>query len=189
MLDNWMRELTFHGPFSIPWQASDLSNLASGRPGCGTLFSSTHLPHFEMLLPVLAAAGRPIDLVVADPGKIVDGDQFLMMGRKERVKAISANQGALLKVRTALAQGKSVVCLADSEIFGTLSPQALQVAALVNASVNFWWAKRQADGTICMTVQAAPYPQCETDEQIDENLAFLRMMNKKTLAELGVSSD
>ena len=60
---------------------------------------------------------------------------------------------------------------------------------MVGAFVIFFWAERQADETLRVTFQPAPHPLCKNNVEIDENLEFLRMMNRKTFAELGVVRD
>ena len=189
MLDNWLRALTFYGEFPIPWQPGQVEILAQNKPGHGVLYCWTHVPLIEIPLRALLDLGYSLDYVVADPGKIVDGDQFVVPGLRQRVTAISADKRVLTKVRTALNQGKSVACLADTEIFGPLSSQALRVAGMVNAFVIFQWAEQLLDGSIQVTFIPAPHPFCSNDAEIQENLEFLRVMNRKTLTSLGAHLD
>ena len=189
MLDNWMRALTFSGDYPIPWKSVQSEVLQQKMPGSGVLYCWTHVPLVEVPLRALFDLGGTLDLIVAHPGKIVDGHEFIVPGFKTRVKAISVDQRVLTKVRTALGQGKSVACLADAEMGGPLSSQVLRVAGMVGAFVIFQWAERHADGTITVTFRQAPRPLCETDEEISENMEFLRQMNRKTLSELGVLAD
>ena len=185
MLDNWMRALTFWGEYHIPWQPSQVEILAQDKPGHGVLYCWTHVPLVEIPLRALLDLGYSLDYIVADPGKIVDGDQFVVPGLRRRVNAISADKRVLTKVRTALTHGKSVACLADTELFGPLSSQVLRVAGLVGAFVIFQWADRLPDGSIKVTFIPAPHPLCSNDTEIEENLEFLRTMNRKTLGKLG----
>ena len=185
MLDNWIRALTFSGEYPIPWVPGDLNILNAPPSTRGILYCWTHLPLVEMPLRTLLDMGHTLDFIVADPGKIVNGDEFIVPGLKTRVKALSADRRVLIKVRSALAQGKSVACLADAEIFGPLSSQVLQVAGKVGAFVIFQWAERQPDDTLKVNFVPAPYPHCETAEQIEQNLEFLYARNTRTLQELG----
>ena len=189
MLDNWIRALTLSGSYPIPWQPGDTEVLSQIRPGRGVLYCWSHVPLVEMTLRALLDLGHKVDLVVAHPGNIENRDEFLVPGLDVRLKAISVNRRVLPTVRTALAQGKSVACLVDAEIFGPMSPLALRVAGMVGAFVIFFWAERQADETLRVTFQPAPHPLCKNNVEIDENLEFLRMMNRKTFAELGVVRD
>ena len=186
MLDNWIRALTFSGSYPIPWQPGDTEVFSQIRPGQGVLYCWSHVPLVEVPLRAILDLGHNMDLIVAHPGKIENGDEFVVPGLDVRVKAISANKRVLTKVRTALAQGKSVACLVDAEIFGPMSPQVLGVAGMAGAFVIFQWAERLTDGTLKVTFQAAPHPFCKNDVEIKENLEFLCLMNRKTFAELGV---
>jgi hypothetical protein len=184
MLDNWIRALTFSGAYPIPWVPGDVDILSAPRHPGGILYFWTHLPLVEMPLRAFLDMGHTLDVIVADPGKIVDGDEFVVPGLKMRVKALSADRRVLIKVRSALAQGKSVACLADAEIFGPLSSLVLQVAGKVGAFVIFQWAERQPNGTIKVNFIPAPHPLCKNAEEIAQNLEFLRVHNRTTLQQL-----
>lgn len=187
MLDNWMRALTFWGEYNIPWKPRQVDILAQQKPGHGVLYCWTHLPLVEVPLRALLDLGYTLDYIVAHPGKIVEGGKFVVPGLRRRVNTISADKRVLTKVRTALTQGKSVACLADTELFGPLSSQILRVAGMVNAFVIFQWAERLPDNSIQVTFIPAPHPLCANDAEIEENLEFLRTMNRQTLNQLGVS--
>jgi lauroyl/myristoyl acyltransferase len=188
MLDNWMRALTFSGPYPIPLQTDQIEGLKQATPGRGVLYCWTHLPLMEIPLRALFDLGRPADLVVADPGRIVDGNEFIIPGIQARNKAIPGDRHALIRVRTALKEGKSVACLADSEMFGPSSSQILRVAGMSGAFVVFTWAERQLGGTLKVIFMPAPHPLCKTDEEIRQNLDFLQIKNRKALEELGVAT-
>jgi lauroyl/myristoyl acyltransferase len=188
MLDNWTRALTFSGAYPIPLRPDQIEVLKQRTPGRGVLYCWTHLPLMEIPLSALYNLGQPVDLVVAHPGRIVDGDQFILPGLQARNKAIPADRRAFTRVRTALKEGKSVACLADSEMFGPSSPQILRVAGMSSAFVIFTWAERQPDGTLKVMFTPAPHPLCESDEAIRQNLEFLQTMNRKALEELGAST-
>jgi lauroyl/myristoyl acyltransferase len=188
MLDNWMRALTFSGAYPIPLQLDQIEVLKQTAPGRGILYCWTHLPLMEVPLRALCDLGQPVDLIVADPGRIVNGDEFIIPGIQARNRAIPADRRALIRVRTALKEGRSVACLADSEMFGPLSSQILRVAGMSSAFVVFTWAERQPDGTLKVMFTPAPNPLCGNDEEIRRNLEFLQTMNRKALEELGVSA-
>jgi lauroyl/myristoyl acyltransferase len=188
MLDNWMRALTFSGAYPIPLQMDQIEALKQTTPGRGILYCWTHLPLMEVPLRALYDLGQPADLIVADPGRIVDGNEFIIPGIRARNRAIPAERHALMRVRTALKEGKSVACLADSEMFGPSSSQILRVAGMSGAFVVFTWAERQSDGTLKVIFMPAPNPLNKTDEEIRQNLEFLQIKNRKALEELGVAT-
>jgi hypothetical protein len=186
MLENWMRFLTFSGEYPIPLRSDQIEPLRQKASGRGILYCWTHVPLMEIPITALYNLGQPLDLVVADPGRIVDGNAFIILGLRARTRAIPADRHVLTRVRTALKKGESVACLADSELLGPSSSQILRVAGMSNAFVVFTWAERHADGTLNVTFMEAPNPLCKTEEEISQNLEFLQTMNRKTLKELGV---
>ena len=189
MLDNWMRALTFSGAYPIPLRLDQIEAFNQVDPGRGILYCWTHLPLMEIPLRALCELGRPADLIVADPGRIIEGNKFVLPGLKSRNRALPANRNAFTRVRTALKEGKSVACLADSELFGPSSSQILRVAGMANAFVIFTWAERLPDGTLQVMFMPAPSPLCKDDEEIRRNLEFLQTMNRKILQELGISAE
>jgi hypothetical protein len=186
MLENWMTALTFFGAYPIPLRSDQIEPLRQKASGRGILYCWTHLPLMEIPITALYNLGQPVDLVVADPGRIVDGNVFVIPSLRARTRAIPADRHVLTRVRTALKKGESVACLADSELLGSSSSQILRVAGMSNAFVVFTWAERHPDGTLNVTFMEAPNPLCKTDEEISQNLEFLQTRNRKALEELGV---
>lgn len=185
MLDNWIRALTCSGAYPIPLRPGQIEVLREMASGRGVLYCWTHLPLMEIPLRALSVLGQPVDLIVADPGRIINENEFVIPGLQARGRAIPADRNAFTRVRTALKEGKSVACLADSEMFGPSSSQILRVAGLASAFVVFTWAERHPDGTLEVTFMPAPNPLCKSDEEIQQNLEFLQTRNKKVLEELG----
>src|ERR1700754_439650 len=188
MLDNWMRALTFSGAYPIPLRPDNIEALKQQIQGRGVLYCWTHLSLMEIPLSALYNLGQPVDLIVAHPGRIIDGDEFVIPGVQARGKAIPADRYTFTRVRTALKEGKSVACLADPELLGPSSPQILRVAGMADAFVVFTWAERQPDGTLKVIFMPAPHPLGKTDEENDENLNFLQVKNKKALEHLGIAT-
>ena len=188
MLDHWLRTLTFSGPFPIPCKWFN-AEVLRGKPedsGKGTLYCWTHVPLVEVPLRVLVELGHRPDVMVAHPGKIVDGECYVIPGLTTRLHSISSDRLLLLRVRTALRDGKSVVCTADREMFGPIMGDVLRVAGRAGARVVFAWAERMKDGTIKVFFREAPHPYCESAEAIGENVEFLRRANRCVFDELGV---
>src|SRR5216683_2356030 len=140
----------------------------------GTVYCWIHEPLVEFPMRPFIERGNSKAIVVAHRGRIVDGDRYMVFGLKGRLMAIPADRYALGRAKRLLAEGTSVVCLADEYLGGPLLPFVLQLAGRVGARVVFQWAKRRPDGTIEVTIVNAPRPYCETPETIRENLAFLR---------------
>ena len=187
MLDNWLSELTAIGAFPVPYLLNRIDALEANDPKVGTLHCWIHEPLVEFLMRPLLEQGYSEPVVVADPGRIVDGNRIMVPGTGKRLTAIPAEKYAIRQARRLLLDGTSVICLADEYLGGPLQPVVLRLAGRVGARVVFQWAARRPDGVIEVTFRNAPHPYCETDDAVRENLAFLREAQQRALAALGLS--
>jgi hypothetical protein len=185
MLDNWLWELTAIGPFPIPWTIEGGDIFESADSNVGTVYCWIHEPLVEFAMRPYLELGHTNAIVVADRGRIVDG-QYMVAGMANRLTALPVDKYSLGRAKRSLQEGTSVVCLADATLGGSLQPYVLQLAGRVGSRVVFQWARRRPDGTIAVTVINAPRPHCETDEAVHENLDFLRAAQKRALAALGL---
>lgn len=186
MLDHWLRELTRCGPFPVPWRLDGrdvVERVAASGP---VLFCWTHLPLSEMPLRPYMELGYEPPVVVADPGRILDGDHVVVCGMAKGAPAVPATIHVFARIRNLFLQGRSVVCLADSDFAAPLSANPLRLAAKMRVPVVFQWSEIGPDGVVDVTFRDAPHPMCETEEEIAENLNFLRAANYRVLRSLGV---
>lgn len=186
MHDHWLRELTLHGAFPVPWRLHGRDVLDRYTVPGPVLFYTTHLPLGEVPLRANIELGYPIPVPVADPGRILGRDQYVVTGMEQRIPALPAGPYVLARMRTLLRQGTSVVCLADNEFGGQISANPLRLAGRLRVPVIFVWAKLAADRIVDVTFQAAPHPLCEDEAAIAENVQSLRALNESELRLLGV---
>lgn len=186
MRDHWLRELTFHGAFPVPWRLHGRDVLDRYVVPGPVLYYTMHLPMVEVPLRVVMEIGYPVPVPVADPGRI-EGDRYVVAGMAQRIPAIPANGHVLARMRTLLLQGTSVVCLADNEFGGELFTNPLRLTARLRVAVILVWAELAPDGVIDVTFEPAPHPFCETEEAIANNLAYLRQVNDRILGSLGIA--
>jgi hypothetical protein len=187
MLDNWLSELTLIGPFPVPYLLNRIDALKADEPKVGTLHCWIHEPLVEFLMRPLLEQGYSEPIVVADRGRIVDGDRIMVPSTGKWLMAIPAEKNALRQARRLLLDGTSIICLADEYLGGPLQPVVLRLAGRVGARVVFQWAVRRPDGVIEVTFRNAPHPYPETDDAVSENLAFLHEAQQRALAALGLS--
>jgi hypothetical protein len=186
MLDHWLWELTTVGPYPIPWTLTGQEIIDASDPNIGTVYCWIHEPLAEFPLRACLEHGYADNaIIVADPGRIVDG-QVIVAGLGKRFTAIPADRYALGWARRSLQKGIPVICLADAQIGGKLYPFVLQLAERVGARVVFQWAKRRPNGVIDVTFINAPQPYCQDDAAVHENLAFLEAAQKRALEALGI---
>lgn len=186
LLDHWLWELTAVGAFPIPWALKGQDVIEAADPKIGTVYCWIHEPLAEFPMRPSMDLGYPTPTVVADKGRIVEDGQYRVFGRSDRLTAIPADRYALGRAKRLLAEGTSVVCLADEYLGGPLLPYVMQIAGRVGARVVFQWARRRSDGTIDVTFVTAPRPYCEDEQAIHENLAFLKAAQQRALQSLGL---
>lgn len=186
VLDSWLRELTFSGAYQIPWRGAKMDGLESGDPNAGVLYCWTHLPLYCIPLHAFIDMGYETPMVVADPGNILGESEFLVPGQTKRARAIPASHHVLMKIQTVLQEGGAVACLADAELGGPISSNVLRIAGQTGARVVFQWAERRPDGVIDIYIINAPRPLNETEEDIEMNMEFLRVENRRILDLLGL---
>jgi len=186
LLDHWLWELTASGPFPIPWTLEGRDVIEAADPKIGTVYCWIHEPLAEFPMRPCMDLGYPAPTVVADKGRIVEDGKYRVFGRPDRLTAIPADRYALGRAKRLLAEGTSVVCLADEYLGGPLLPYVMQIAGRVGARVVFQWAQRRSDGTIDVTFVNAPRPYCEDEQAVHENLAFLKAAQQRALQSLGL---
>jgi hypothetical protein len=188
MRDHWLRELTVHGPFPIPMRVHGLEVMDTYSVPGPVLYCATHLPLGEIPLRVPMEFGYPVPIPVADRGRVLKQERYLVAGMAERIPALPVSPYVLARMRTLLLRGQPVVCLADGEFGGELSANPLRLAARLRVPVIFSWAELAPDRVIDVTFRLAPHPLCETEEAIAENVAFLQEITERVLRSLGVGS-
>ena len=187
MLDNWLWELTKIGPFPIPWTVEG-TELIERDPQVGTMFCWVHEPLAEFPPRPYMELGFGEPVVVAHPGRIVGNSEMLVAGMERRLVAIPSNGYALGRAMRTLKQGTSMMCLVNDQLCSEISPLIFRLVQKLGGRLVFQQAKRQPDGTIHVRFMKAPRPMCESDEAIEENVAYLQEIQRQVLAELGAGT-
>jgi hypothetical protein len=187
MRDEWLHELTLHGGFPIPWRlhGRDVLDHYKNSP---VLYYTMHLPLCEIPLRVVVELGYPVPVFLADPGRIVDQDKLVVPGLETRTRSLPSTDSPLVRMRTLLQRQQSVGCLADRYFAGDFHVNPLRLAGRLGVPVIFPFAELGPDGVVEVTFQPLPYPLCETEEEIEHNVSFLREIRDRILRSLGVSA-
>ena len=183
MLGHWLRQLSFSGKFPIPHRITGVEILRAPGP---KLYTWTHLPLTEIPLVAVVHSNLDEPTVVADPGKIIEGNRFLVFGGGSRLPAIPTDRFMLGRVRETLRAGRSIVFLSDPYLGGPLSDVPLRMAARLKVPIVMLWAELQTDGVMEITLRWAPQPVIHDAAGLAENLSFLREHNQRILGELGL---
>ena len=182
MLDHWLRQLTMVGPFPIPYRVTGLPVLKMKGP---KLYTWTHLPLVEVPLRAIVEQGEGDAAVVADQGKVEDGERFLVVGLEHHPKAIRVDDHLLMRVCRRLQSGSPVCFLADPFLGAPLSDVPLRIAARLRVPIVVQWAELAADHVFDITFRLAPFPYPQSAPEMEANLAFLAEAKERTLRNLG----
>ena len=184
MLDFWLRELSFAGPYPIPYRCRGMELVMA--PGA-KLLTWTHLPLTEFPLRPYCEGGAAPLAVVSDPGKIVGQKEFPVFGWPVRMEAIPTDRHLLPRVMRTLQGGKTVVFLADHYLAGPLSDVPVRLAGRLGVPLIFTSAAFADDGVMDVLFSEAPQPLSRNKEEVAANMAFLREARNQALLRLGWS--
>lgn len=181
ILNLWLGALTSTGkPFPIKLRISGAEAVyeAAHNPG-GVIISGAHLPMIRLLPRALAELGNAPTVLVASqqspPGR------FVVWGMVEKMPALMPAPNVLVKVRTVLRRGGSVLMMADPHPGEPYSFQIFRLAPRVGARVVFTTWKLAHDGVIEFSFFAPPNPFCLSEKAIYENLEVLERKAKHIL--------
>jgi len=187
MRDLWLQELTSHGAFPILWRLHGRDVLDRYLPQGPVLYFTIHLAMSEIPLRVVTEIQYPVPIPVADPGRLVEGERYKVLGMNVFIPALAASSHSLARMRTLLLQGNSIACLADRDhLSGSFSANPLRLAGRLGVPVIFTWGELAPDGVIDVAFEPAPHPMCESEEAIEKNLRFLRELHGRILRSVGL---
>lgn len=181
MLDHWLRELTLRGHYPLPYRVHGREVLCMPGP---KLYTWTHLPLVEVPLRAIVEQSGVKTSVVADAGKVIEGERFAVYGVKQHPEALRVEDQLLLRVRRKLQAGETVCFLADHYLGGALSEVPVRLAARLRVPLVMQWAELAPDQVFDVTFRLAPYPCPENEAEVQGNLRFLRDTNRRVLEEL-----
>jgi hypothetical protein len=160
-------------PFPVPWRMDAASHAAldsAAASGQGLVICSAHLPLIKVAVRALMETGRsPEVAIAAEPGP--DG-RIPIWGLTDRLATIKVGPDVLLRARTVLKRGESVLLLVDT-LAGDYSPNIFRLAGATKANVLFFTAELAGDGCVGVRVFPPPFPACADPQQIAANLQAL----------------
>lgn len=166
-------------PFPVPWRmgAEARETLdAAASSGRGVVLCSGHLPLIKVGVRAFMESGHsPTAAIAADPG--LDG-QIPIWGLAERLPTFKVQPDVLLRTRTVLRRGGSILLLVDT-IAGDYSPNIFRLAKATGAAVLFFTTELEGDGCVEVRVFQAPYPGCGNHAEIAGNLLALDRQIKR----------
>lgn len=188
--DQWLRELSSHGPFPIPQRVHGMQELEGYSSQGPVIYCSTHLAGFEICLRALVEMGQS-PIAVADDGRIGLGLRYSVIGLQAKLPALRAvTPYTLTQMRRLLIQGRSIACMADKAYLDSdLSSNCLRLAGRMGVPVIFTWAKLGVDGAYDVIFRPLPHPYCESEAAIEANMVLLRGLHRSIRASVGLAEE
>lgn len=145
-------------PFPVPWDAEglDLVRTRSAAPE-GLVLCSAHLPLVKVACRALMDSGIRVDAAITENPSVVDS--IAIWGRADRMPAIRADRNVLLKARTLLTSGGTVLLLADTSPGGPFSPHIFELVERVRARVILFSTELRHDGVVSIRFFPADGPR------------------------------
>ncbi|WP_234733942.1 hypothetical protein [Tellurirhabdus bombi] len=147
----------------LPIQANCLEFLKKPRTN-GLVLCTAHVPLGFAWAGYLIDQGLLPDAVIAL--HVPPDGYWPVFGKKERLLVLPSRPDVLLKAKSILQRGGTVVVLVDHE-FGVYSPNMFRLAKKLNSDIIYSFAGLQADGTIGVQFFEAPGACSEEEDEVN----------------------
>lgn len=162
--------------FHIPYTISGLDHL---NADCGIILCTVHIPLVKVALRGLIE--NEIQIASAIVGKAPILNAMSVWGITNKIPIITRNPFSLLKAKKVLEQKGKVVLMIDNSKTHVYSPNIMKLCGKIDAKVVFFFAELNAQNVIETYFIEAPFSRCRNEEEIKENLLFLRKKHDKIL--------
>jgi len=165
-------------PFHIPYNF----NSPEIKKENGILYCATHLPLMKVCLKAMIENHYPFDAAIA--WNTSSDNKIAIWGMKEKHAAIKASDvNVLLKTKTLLLNSGSVFLMLDDHENKGYSSNGLKLCQITRSKITFCFAKLNRNGMISTWIEPAPFPYCNTDAEIEENIAYLKQKTNQIFDE------
>ena len=178
ILDQMLSLLTrFNIAFHIPYHF----NSPEIKKENGILYCTTHLPLTKVCLKAMIENHYTFDAAIAlNPSS---DNTIAIWGMKENHTAIKADVNVLLKTKTLLLNNRALFLMIDDDENKGYSPNSLKLCQITKSKIAFCFTKLNRNGIISTWMEPAPFPNCKTDKEIEENIAYLKQKTNQILDE------
>lgn len=139
----------------------------------GILFCSSHMPLIKVGIKAMVENNYTIDSIIAL--KPTNNGKVSIWGMSNGVNALKADNNVLLKLRTILSKKSNVALMVDDTATNKYSGNSMKICKLTGSKAAFIFAILKDDGTISTWLESAPFPYCNTNDEIEKNIAYLKM--------------
>lgn len=133
MMDRWLKNLwAYHRPFAVPLRVRGTEAILElSRKGPGLLFCATHCFLAETALRGVVETGVADLTLITSESRFRDGCPVCGMDRV--LPTIYSDEKVLLKARSILRRGGSVIALIDRSVGGSIGANILRLARVVGS--------------------------------------------------------
>lgn len=172
MLDRLLEGMTrYGGQFPIPIRIQGCAQLFIGDAQPGTVYCSAHIPLVRVGVGVIMEKVAPNLIAIAAEPDL--GEAVALWGKAEGLPAIRKDISVLVKVRTLLRSGKSIVVLADRSEGSAVSDRVMRLVQHLGGKVVFMLTRLNAEGVVDVELFEPPDAACSSEEGILRNVELL----------------
>jgi len=138
-----------------------------------TVICTVHIPLIKVAIRKFIENKEHIDAAIVGT-KTIDG-KMAVWGSKRKIPTIVKSPYVLVKTKHILEHGGNVLLMVDDITSGEISPNIFHLVEKIDAQVVYIFSKLTRDGTVNGEICYPPFPNCNTLEEINENIEFLRL--------------
>jgi len=173
LVNRFLAMLTRRGvPFPVPYRIKGVSALfdAAAHTG-GVIYVSAHIPLVKVAArAIIETVGMPTRCIALDPDV---NEQIAVWGLVQRLPALRPVANVLVRSRSILRAGGSILLLIDPRPGVAYSPNMLRLAGKVGARVVLFFSELMPDGHVEVLFLTPPDPFCRSEEGVQANLQAL----------------
>ncbi len=143
------------------------------------IFCTVHLPLVKVAIRSILENHIPINGAIV--GIPLKNDQFAVYGINDKINALTRNPYVLLKAKRILNDNGNIVLMVDNSSGEYYSPNIMHLCGMVGARMIFFYSELLSDGTIKNTFANPPNPHCRNEEEVNENMTFVKQSTAEIL--------
>ena len=139
------------------------------------------MPLIKVGIKAMVENNYVLDSIIAL--KPTKNGKVAILGMSDGVKSLKADNKVLIKVRTLLSNKANIALMLDNSDTNEYSGNSMRVCKLNGSLAVFLFANLKNDGTISTWLEMGPFPYCNTDAEIEENIAYLKQKTNQIFDE------
>ena len=147
----------------------------------GLLYCTTHLPLTKVFIKAMIENHYKLDAAIS--WSVSSDKTIAILGMKESHAAIKADANVLLKTKSLLLTKGALFLMINDHENKNYSSNSMKICQLTKSKIAFCFTKLNSNGMISTWMEPAPYPYCNTDTEIENNIDYIKQKNNQILDE------